>query len=92
MHIIRPLGNPGTGTGSGLTGKIAVRGDFEITVRFEILQEPLPADAGLPQTRVSLEAVLAKPNPERNAASISRRAAMRAWCSTTPRPAARPMS
>ncbi|MCI0682962.1 MAG: protein kinase [Gemmataceae bacterium] len=41
---------------TGIIVPIGVRGDFEITVHFEILQEPAPDHAGIPQTRFSLDA------------------------------------
>jgi hypothetical protein len=42
---------------------------------FEILQEPEPEDAGKPETRVCVEIVMDRPNPDRNMAYISRRMA-----------------
>ncbi len=40
---------------TGLVVPVGVKGDFEITVDFEILQEPEPDQAGSPQTRLSLD-------------------------------------
>src|SRR5262249_27162658 len=71
LRITLPPGYPGdrppTGLGTGLT----VKGDFEITVHFEILKEPAPEDAGSPQTRFTL--VLVPDRPEYNEATLSRR-------------------
>jgi hypothetical protein len=52
-----------------------VRGDFEITVSFEILQEPGRADVGAQPTRFTLDAVLDRPGklPGSNVATLSRR-------------------
>jgi hypothetical protein len=56
LRMTLPTGRPGERLNMVST-RIAVKGDFEITVRYEILQEPNPEDAGT-QTRVSLSAVL----------------------------------
>src|SRR5262249_50134849 len=41
---------------AGVIVPVAVKGDFQVTVSFEILREPEPEDAGYPQTRFSLDA------------------------------------
>jgi hypothetical protein len=40
---------------TGIVIPLAVKGDFEITVKFEILKEPDRVDAGYPQTRLTLD-------------------------------------
>jgi DNA-directed RNA polymerase subunit RPC12/RpoP len=40
---------------TGLSIPMAIKGDFEITVSYEILKEPASPDAGYPQTRFSLD-------------------------------------
>jgi len=47
-----------------------IHGDFEITVGFEILQEPEPARAGKPQTRFTMGVGLDRPGV--NSATLSR--------------------
>jgi hypothetical protein len=51
-----PPGFSGERPDTGLIVPITVKGDFDITVAFEILKEPDRADAGNPQTRLSLDA------------------------------------
>src|SRR5262249_2847307 len=43
---------------TGVIVPVAVKGDFQITVSFEILREPEPEDAGYPQTRFTLDAAV----------------------------------
>jgi hypothetical protein len=40
---------------TGVSIPLIVKGDFEITVRYEILNEPLRADSGFPHTRLTLD-------------------------------------
>jgi hypothetical protein len=72
LRITLPAGNPANMWGTGVCMPLVVQGDFEMSARFEVLQEPTPEGAGT-QTRVSLEVVLDKPRPQRNMASITRR-------------------
>jgi len=51
-----PPGFHGERPDTGVAIPVGVKGDFEITVRFEILQEPEPEDAGWPGTRLTLDA------------------------------------
>jgi RNA polymerase sigma factor (sigma-70 family) len=74
LRITLPAGRPEQHSGIGAAMFGAVRGDFEITASFEILQEPQPADAG-GQTRVSLGVLLDRPVPWKNMATVTRRAA-----------------
>ena len=65
---------PGKNRGPiGVATAFGVMGDFEITVRYEILEEPEPADAGTPNigTRISLTVYLDR--PQNNDASIRRK-------------------
>jgi len=52
---------PGQRPNTGLATGILVKGDFEITVDFEVLQEPNPAGGSDRQTRFGLNVVLDKP-------------------------------
>jgi len=61
LRLTFPRGFPGPRPGTGLTIPVAAKGDFEITLGFEILQEPEPADAGTQQTLFSLDVVLDAP-------------------------------
>jgi serine/threonine protein kinase len=51
-----PPGWHGERPDTGIVVPVTVKGDFDISMNFEILQEPEPADAGHPQTRISLDA------------------------------------
>src|SRR5262249_14328517 len=46
LRIDLPDGHPGKRMGTGLYTNFAVKGDFEITMSYEVLKEPAPADAG----------------------------------------------
>jgi len=70
LRITLPAGHPGVRPDTGLATGIRVKGDFEITVGFEILQEPKPAGGRDKQTRFTLDVVLDRPGL--NAASLSR--------------------
>jgi RNA polymerase sigma factor (sigma-70 family) len=75
VRLTLPLGNPPEKRGTGIGTHLSVQGDFEITMGFEILQEPEPSAAGTTQTRVSVEVVLDRQSASRNMASLSRRVA-----------------
>jgi serine/threonine protein kinase/DNA-directed RNA polymerase subunit RPC12/RpoP len=66
-----PAGLRGDRQSTGLATTFSVKGDFEITVGFDILQEPEPPELGTAQTRVSLELIL--DTPQWQAASASRK-------------------
>jgi hypothetical protein len=70
LRITLPLGWGGERPSTGLVAGLAVKGDFEITIGFEILKEPEPADAGESGTRLSLGVFQDTPKP--NVATISR--------------------
>jgi serine/threonine protein kinase len=70
LRIALPLGYPDVRPNTGLTAGITVQGDFEITVGFEVLQEPEPAAARERQTRFTLDVALDRPGL--NAATLSR--------------------
>jgi hypothetical protein len=72
LRISLPADYPEPRPATGVGTTWAVRGDFEITVSFEILREPEPADAG-EQTRLSLTVVLDRPDPWRNMATVTRK-------------------
>jgi RNA polymerase sigma factor (sigma-70 family) len=46
LRITLPIGYPGRRFTTGVAYNLAVKGDFEITVTFEILREPSPSDTG----------------------------------------------
>jgi serine/threonine protein kinase len=71
LRITLPVGHEGPRPGNGLTIGLSVRGDFDITVSYEILQEPEQADAGTDTTRFSLDAGLDRSRD--SVATISRR-------------------
>jgi serine/threonine protein kinase len=75
LRITMPLGYPEMRKAAGVNIPLVARGDFEITVRFEILQEPDPDKAGAQQTRATLDAVLDRAGelPGSNVATLSRR-------------------
>lgn len=50
-----PKGWSGERPDTGVIVPVIVKGDFEITVGYEILQAPQKADAGHPQTRLTLD-------------------------------------
>jgi hypothetical protein len=56
---------------TGLSMPIVIKGDFEVTVGFEVLAEPAPEDAGPQGTRLSLAVVL--DTPEKSMARLARR-------------------
>jgi hypothetical protein len=71
LRIKLPAGYPEQRPSIGLTLASTVQGNFEITARFELLQEPKPEDAGKQATRVTLGVLL--DTPERKEAAVSRR-------------------
>jgi hypothetical protein len=70
LRITLPPGYEGLRPNTGVITRFAVKGDFEITVGFEILQEPDPADSPR-QTRFTLFVPLDAPGADR--ATLSRR-------------------
>ncbi len=71
VRLTLPSGNPGPTPTLGINTSMPVKGDFEVTVGYEILTEPSPADAGKDQTRFTLDVVLV--GPQSDAATLSRR-------------------
>jgi hypothetical protein len=76
LRITLPPGHPKERTGTGVSTGFAVRGDFEITLSFEVLMEPTPEDAG-PKTRLTLATNLDKPSPWLNQVALTRRITLR---------------
>jgi RNA polymerase sigma factor (sigma-70 family) len=74
LRISLPAGQPATAQGIGVSPRLDVGGDFEITVNYEILHEPEPADNNT-NTRFSLMVVLNRRPQQRNMAYVSRRVA-----------------
>jgi serine/threonine protein kinase len=56
LRIVMPRGQPEEGPMAGVTANVAVQGDFEITVRYEILQEPDHSDGAHRPMRLWLTA------------------------------------
>jgi hypothetical protein len=76
LRFTLPAGGGAQGRpGTGVSIPITVKGDFEITVNFEILDEPGRLSAGPGQTRITLDAVLDRPGvmQQSNVATLSRR-------------------
>ncbi len=72
LRIALPLGHDGRRQGVGLATDFGVKGDFEITLRFEMLKEPDPADT-VGMTGLSLRVDLE--DPADDFASLSRNVA-----------------
>jgi hypothetical protein len=64
-RITLPAGVVGERPHTGLATNLHVRGDFEITVNYETLQEPDAADTGKPPTRLLLVATVTPPTADR---------------------------
>jgi DNA-directed RNA polymerase subunit RPC12/RpoP len=84
LRIALPLGFAKQRPGTGVITQFGVKGDFEITVRFEILKEPFAGMPAVNQTSLKLLVVpLEKPEPgvwfksTQNRAAIAREAAGR---------------
>jgi RNA polymerase sigma factor (sigma-70 family) len=58
LRIDLPAGYPGQRPFTGLRAQTPIKGDFEVTVNFEVLQEPKPEDVGKEGTRLILNVVL----------------------------------
>ncbi len=70
LRIQLPAGVEGQRPANGVTTRIGVKGDFQVTARYEILQEPAPEDGKSP-TRLTMDVVFAPPHYD--AATLSRR-------------------
>ncbi len=68
LRITLPAGRPGELQGTGVMTTFPIKGDFEITVSYEVLQEPRPAESPK-QTRFSLGVLL--DTPRLNMATLS---------------------
>jgi hypothetical protein len=73
LRIHLPLGWKGARPGTGICSNFGVRGDFVITMTYEILKEPEPAQAGEPGTRLSLGVKKVSPQAHPDAAAVHRR-------------------
>jgi hypothetical protein len=71
LRITLPQGHAGPRPPIGIQTRFPVKGDFEITTTFKLLQEPTPEEAGKEQTRFTLTVGLDKVGF--NVATISRR-------------------
>jgi serine/threonine protein kinase len=75
LRIAFPPGNPKDHPDTGVALGVTVKGDFEITVRFEVLQEAKVAAASRCETRFALHAVA--DGPERAVATLRRQSGIR---------------
>jgi len=82
LRITLPAGSPKT-TGTGVRSTFGVKGDFEITVTFEILQESAPAVPNK-KTRFTLAALLDRPGF--NMATIARAVGQKGEINALPKP------
>jgi hypothetical protein len=73
LRINLPAGYAGERPNTGIRTSVAVKGDFEILVNFEVLAEPETADAGKRATKLTLLAILG--NPHATNVGLSRRVA-----------------
>ena len=71
VRLTLPAGSPNGHPEAGLATRLLLKGDFEVTVRYEILTEPTADEAGGDQTRITLGVLLAQPRA--NVATFSRR-------------------
>jgi serine/threonine protein kinase len=60
LRITLPRGWDAERENTGVNLNVAIKGDFEITLSYEILQEPTPREAGNQQTRITLGVQLEK--------------------------------
>jgi hypothetical protein len=75
LRITLPPGGPPNGQSAGIVTGFGVKGDFEITLSFEILRDPDPATVGKTGTRLSLAVTLDTPlvdTPKAEVATLSR--------------------
>ena len=85
VRIALPAGEPAA---AGLRSGFGVKGDFEITVNFEVLKDPDPADVGKAGTRFGLSLSLDTPRldtPQSETATLNRSMATHgfsAWART----------
>src|SRR5207249_794306 len=71
MRIVLPAGFMGNRPITGLATSFGLQGDFEITVNYEVVQEPQTVDAGDDGTRLTLGIVLNK--SAKNLANFTRK-------------------
>jgi hypothetical protein len=71
LRINLPRGYAGARPSTGVVTNFGIRGDFEITVGFELLNEPSGKDAGS-QTRFTIAVNLDRANPFENQATLNR--------------------
>jgi hypothetical protein len=76
LRIQLPAGFEGQRPAAGVATRVTVKGDFQITTGYEILQEPSVEEVGTGQTRLTMDVVLAQPHND--AATLSRRVVPRA--------------
>jgi hypothetical protein len=72
LHLALPQGHGGVRPSTGVSAAITVKGDFEITMSFEIVKEPEQAEAGTGNTGTRLSLGITKDTPKLNQATISR--------------------
>ncbi len=75
LRMTLPAGQPNGQPTAGIRSAFGVKGDFEITLNFEILKENPPAEGGKFGTRLSLAVAVNNPlldTPQGEAATLSR--------------------
>ena len=92
LRIKLPPGGPELGQTVGIRSAFGVKGDFEITLSFEALKDPDPADVGKAGTRFGLSLNLDTPlldTPQAEVATLNRSMATKGfstWARTRHRP------
>ncbi len=71
LRITLPAGFPGERSNTGVRIPMSGRGDFEVTIHYEILTEPQQANAGQRNTRLTIQAQLDR--KDWTAATVARR-------------------
>lgn len=93
LRITLPAGGPEQGQTAGIRSAFGVKGDFEITLSFEALNDPDPADVGKGGTRFTLSVNLDTPlldTPQAEVATLNRSMVTKGfttWARTRHRPA-----
>ena len=71
VRITLPAGHEGVQPEVGLATQLVLKGDFEVTIRYEILTEPTGVEADLVHTRLTLGVLLTPPHSD--VGTLSRR-------------------
>jgi hypothetical protein len=71
LRLTMPAGHKGERRGAGIQTAFGVKGDFEITLNFDFLQEPTPSDIGKFATRLLMGIALDTPNFDTPTAEVA---------------------